>query len=148
MFESPRSSDPHAVLGVRRGCSAADAKHAYHALMLRLHPDKHCGSRADSAGSQEKRLRRLVKVREAYEALTTGSCKPAAAAERAAGSPAPFPQPRAAAPPVFPESLRDVRNLDANLGGFGGAYMRHNPVDPPAAEAATQRPTPADADVP
>ena len=162
MFASPRSSDPHATLGVRPGCSAADAKHAYHALMLRLHPDKHCGPRADSAGSQEKRLRRLVKVREAYEALTTGGYKPggpaAAAAERAAaataGSPAPNPQPRAAAPPVFPESLRDVRNLDANLGGFGGAYMRHNPVDPPAAaaaaaaEAEAQRRMPADADVP
>ena len=61
------SNDPYAILGVRRGDSAAKIKKAYHKLALKYHPDK---LKSNNAGSVEESAEKFKKINEAYTKVT------------------------------------------------------------------------------
>lgn len=61
------SRDPHQILGVARGASAADIQAAYKKLAADYHPDKVSGSAKEIRELAERRLR---EINVAYEALT------------------------------------------------------------------------------
>lgn len=77
--------DPHAVLGVAPGASAADLAAAYRREAKRWHPDR---------GGGEEAKRRMAAVNAAYEELRRGAGAPTTGSPPPAG-PAPSARPRA-----------------------------------------------------
>ncbi|MDQ6934324.1 MAG: J domain-containing protein [Actinomycetota bacterium] len=85
--------DLYAVLGVPRDATQADIRHAYRALLRRLHPDTRSTDVPPASKSSEPDLQQILSAyavvgdpaaRADYEALTSRQ--------------APLPQPRRAAP--------------------------------------------------
>jgi len=60
-------SDPYAVLGLSRGASLGDVRHAYRTAVRRVHPDS-----AGPAASVD----RLVGVQRAYREILSGRLAP------------------------------------------------------------------------
>jgi hypothetical protein len=89
--------DPHAVLGVAPGASAADLAAAYRREAKRWHPDRSGGEEAQA---------RMAAVNAAYEELRrTGAVPPGGGAAPPAGQ-APAPPHRPQAGPWLPERTR------------------------------------------
>ena len=68
-----RQRDPRAVLGVRRGASAAEIKAAWRQLARQNHPDL----TGDDPAASQSATRRMAEINDAYESLTRIAAKEA-----------------------------------------------------------------------